>query len=128
MEAIFKLALNILTAISSMPQLHAVLAGLVCGVAGAYAVSNFMPPDMDTAKAKRITALVSGGLTLIIAMLIKTTILTFAWGLTMALVAPAVHGSLIRLIMRRWPWATPESVLDKAEVASVEQRKKDMAP
>lgn len=128
MEGILKLALDVITTIYGMPQLHAVLAGLLCGVAAAYAVSNVMPPAMDTAKAKRITALISGGLTLIIAMLIKTTVLTFAWGLTMAMVAPAVHGSLIRLIMRRWPWATPGSVLDRTEVASVEQRKKDLTP
>lgn len=128
MEGIFKIAMEIITAISAMPQLHAVLAGLACGVASAYAVSNFMPPKMDTAKAKRITALVSGGMTLIVSLLITTTVLTVAWGLTMAMVAPAVHGSMIRLIMRRWPWAAPESVLDRSEVAVVEQAKRDMTP
>ncbi len=127
-SGIFSTIVEVVTTVSGMPQLHAVLAGLACGVAAAYAVSNFMPPTMETAKAKRITALVSGGLTLIVALLIKTTVLTVAWGLTMAMVAPAVHGSMIRLIMRRWPWAAPESVLDRSEVAVVEQAKRDMTP
>lgn len=124
MEDILKVALELIAAVSAMPQLHAVLAGLLAGVAAAYAVSNFMPPDMNTSQARRITALVSGGMTLIVALLIRTTILTLAWALTMAMVAPAVYGALVRLLIKRWPWAAPASVLDCAETAAVEDSKK----
>lgn len=127
MEGALKAALELIAAISAMPQLHAVLAGFFAGVAAAYAVSNFMPPHTDTAMAKRITALVSGGLTLIVALLIRTTVLTLAWALTMAMVAPAAHGALVRVVIRRWPWAAPEAVLDKAEVALVEESKNEKA-
>lgn len=127
MEDALKAALQVIAVVSGMPQLHAVLAGLIAGVSAAYTVSNLMPPDMDTSQAKRITALVSGGMTLIVALLIRTTVLTLAWALTMAMVAPAVHGALVRLVIRRWPWAAPEAVLDKAEVALVEESKNEKA-
>jgi hypothetical protein len=127
MEEAFRIAMQVITTVSGMPQLHAVLAGLFAGVAGSYAVSNFMPPNTNTAQAKRITALVSGGVTLIVALLISTTVLTLAWALTMAMVAPAVHGALVRLLIRRWPWAAPASVLDCAEVKMVEESKTEKA-
>jgi|GEM_PF-6135939 len=124
MEDVLKVALELIAAVSAMPQLHAVLAGLLAGVAAAYAVSNFMPPDMNTAQARRITALVSGGMTLIVALLIRTTVLTLAWALTMAMMAPAVYGALVRWLIKRWPWAAPASVLDRSQVAEVEDNKK----
>jgi hypothetical protein len=125
MEEAVKVALQVIAAVYGMPSLHAVLVGLFAGVGGANAVSNYMPPNTDTAMAKRITALVSGGLTLIVALLVHVSVLTLAWGLTMAIVAPAVHGALVRVIIKRWPWAAPESILDHADAALVQESKNE---
>lgn len=117
---------NAVEKISSMPQLQAVLVGLLGGVAATYALATWMPANMDTSKAKRITALVAGGTTLNLALVMSTTVATFVWALVFAMLAPAVHGSIVRFVAHKWPWAAPESVMEPSEVAEADRRKRQI--
>lgn len=117
---------EVIQRVSQMPQLHAVIVGTLAGVAATYALAKFLPADMDSQKAKRITALVAGGVTLNMSLLLSTTIPTFAWAFVSAMAAPALHGSLVRYLAHKWPWAAPESVMDASEVEQADRRKREI--
>lgn len=91
----------------AQPELAAVLAGVLAGIAMTYTVQRLLPWSMAVSRAELIGRVVTFATVLGIALLVHFTPRTFAWAFTVALLAPLLHEFVFGILYHRWPWLKP---------------------
>jgi hypothetical protein len=89
------------------PELAAIVAGMLAGMAMTYFVQRLLPWQMAVSRAELIGRIVTALTTLGIALIVHFTARTFAFALTPALLAPLLYESAGAVLYHRWPWLKP---------------------
>ena len=98
-----------------VPELHAIVVGIVTGFAVTYVASRFYPAWWPVRRAEIINRIVVFFVVFGMAVAMYPTPRTIAWAFGQALMTPLYYEWLFKILYHVWPWLKPEALKTGAE-------------
>lgn len=112
----------------AIPELHAVIAGLVVGMALAYALTLPLPAMTPVKTAVRYGRVLIFFVVMGVSLALKPTPRTAAWAFSVAILAPLFHEWLFAIVYHRWPWLKPKALMTAPELVKAAEPKREGEP